>query len=542
MKKVSGNIVDVMNRRIYKGTVEFDSKIRSIAEVPSTSEEHYIMPGFIDAHVHIESSMLVPSEFARAASRFGTVATVSDPHEIANVLGLEGIKFMIDNAEKVPFKIYFGASSCVPATAFETAGAEFGVSEIETLFDEYGMKYLSEMMNYPGVIFDDAEVLAKIKAARDRGLPVDGHAPGLRGEKAEKYATAGISTDHECFTYEEALEKVKLGMKILIREGSAAKNFEALHKLISEYPDMCMFCSDDKHPDDLIKGHINELASRAIALGHDLFDVLKAACTNATSHYKLDIGQLAEGDSADFIIVEDLKDFSAKAVYSEGELVAEGGKTLIESVPVTPINRFNAELKTPADFRIPSETDNVRVIKAIDGELITEELIAKANLAGGAIMPDVSRDILKIAIIDRYNNGTPSVALISGFGLKKGAIASSVAHDSHNIIAVGIDDESLCEAVNEIVRNKGGIAVFDGSETRSLALPVAGLMATEDAYEVADEYIQLDKAAKELGSPLNAPFMTLSFMALLVIPSLKLSDKGLFDGNKFEFTNLQAKI
>ncbi len=540
---ISGNIVDVLNRVIYPGSVKVTSgKITQIAK----TEEHYntfIMPGFVDAHVHVESSMLIPSEFARLAVVHGTVATVSDPHEIANVLGISGIRYMIANGKKVPFKFYFGASSCVPATAFETAGSEINPEGIRELFEKDGLKYLSEMMNYPGVLFNDPMVMEKIKIAHSLGRPVDGHAPGLRGEDAKKYIEAGIFTDHECFTLEEALDKLKWGMKILIREGSAAKNYNALHILIKDFPQMVMFCSDDKHPNDLVEGHINELVMRSVAKGYDLFDVLSAACVNPVKHYGLEVGLLQEGSPADFIVVSDLQNFSVQQTYINGNIVAVSGKSLILRVEAEIINNFNTTKKKPEDFATAAPANKqkdlqLRVIEALEGQLITNELHMPAKIEKDNLVSDTENDMLKLAVVERYTNSKPAIAFIKNFGLKKGAIASCVAHDSHNIIAVGVTDEDLCNAVNAVIDSKGGISVAYDGKTEVLPLPVAGIMSNEDGYSVAEKYTHIDKLAKECGTKLHAPYMTLSFMALLVIPQLKLSDKGLFDGKAFKFTDL----
>jgi adenine deaminase len=540
--QVTGNIVDVLNRKIFAGTVTVeDGKIVSIRPIESGEGLDYILPGFVDSHVHIESSMLVPSEFARLAVTHGTVATVSDPHEIANVLGVSGIRYMIENGKKVPFKFYFGASSCVPATNFETAGAEIGPGEIRELFEKDGLKYLSEMMNYPGVLNRDPIVMEKISIAHSLGKPVDGHAPGLKGDDARRYIEAGISTDHECFTLQEALDKLKCGMKILIREGSAAKNYEALHPLIKDYPNMVMFCSDDKHPNDLVIGQIDRIVSRSIAKGYDLFDVLSAACVNPVKHYSLDVGLLQEGDAADFMVVNNLTDFKVKQTYINGRLAAENGKTLIERVNADIVNNFNTSSKKPLDFEIEVEKDStplLRVIEALGGQLITRELHEPGKLWNARLVSNTANDVLKLAVVERYGNSKPAVAFIRNFGLKKGAIASCVAHDSHNIISVGVSDEDICDAVNVIIDNKGGISVASGGKVDVLPLPVAGIMTNLDGYKVAEQYSMLDSLAKQLGSALHAPFMTLSFMALLVIPQLKLSDKGLFDGQKFKFVDL----
>lgn len=542
ISKIEGNIVDVELKKIFFGeiTVE-DAKIISIEKIAEQQQGHpFILPGFIDSHVHIESSMLIPSEFAKLAVVHGTVATISDPHEIANVCGIEGVEYMIENGKTVPFKFNFGAPSCVPATIFETAGARLDAEVVDRLLAKDEILYLSEMMNFPGVLNHDKEVFSKINSAKKYNKPVDGHAPGLMGNDAKKYIEAGISTDHECFTEEEALNKLNHGMKILIREGSAAKNFEALIGLLNDHEDEIMFCSDDKHPDNLVKGHINQLCQRAIAKGIDIFKVLKAACINPVKHYKLNVGLLKQGDPADCIIVENLKNFKVIATYINGELVAEKGISKIETQTARVINNFDCSKKNPADFIIAIKDFKGQVIEALDGQLITGKLAAAPKEIDGFLNSDVEKDILKTAVVNRYQDAPVSIAFIKNFGLKKGAIASSVAHDSHNIIAVGLDDESLCEAVNLVIENKGGISVVDSSSpslNQILPLPVAGLMSNEDGYKVAEKYTEIDRAAKELGSHLSAPFMTLSFMALLVIPHLKLSDKGLFDGDSFRLIN-----
>ncbi|MDE0561226.1 adenine deaminase [Algoriphagus sp. NF] len=536
---IQAQLVDIHHRQIrsVKLTTK-DGQISRIEETAPDSSLPYLMPGFIDAHVHVESSMLVPSEFARLAVVHGTVATISDPHEIANVCGIEGVDYMIANGKQVPFHFFFGAPSCVPATPFETAGAEIDVQGIEELMSRPEILYLAEMMNWPGAVNRDPIVMEKIEISKKYGKPIDGHAPGLMGELAEKYVSAGPSTDHECFTYEEGLGKIKLGMKIAIREGSAAKNFEALIDLIDEYPEMIMFCSDDKHPDNLAISHINELAARAVAKGKDLFDVLQAACLNPIEHYSLPVGQLREGDLADFILVKDLEKFEVLATYLKGQKVAESGKTLIPRVNNEVINNFNTSLKKLEDFRIPASGTKVQVIEALDGQLITPEIEGEILIRYGFAESNLEKDILKITVVNRYEDAPPAVAFIKNFGLKTGAIASSVGHDSHNIIAVGIDDESICRSVNLLIEAKGGISAVSGKKEEILPLPVGGIMSPEDGYQVAEAYTRIDRMAKGMGSTLNSPFMTLSFMALLVIPNLKLSDKGLFDGRKFEFCDL----
>ncbi|MDI1324150.1 MAG: adenine deaminase [Algoriphagus sp.] len=534
--KIQGQFIDIPNRQIYPVSVLVEKgKIAQIEKIEPNPELPFLMPGFIDAHVHVESSMLVPSEFARLAVVHGTVATVSDPHEIANVCGMAGVEYMIENGKQVPFKFYFGAPSCVPATPFETAGGEINAEDIENLMSRPEIHYLAEMMNWPGTVNRDPVVMEKIRISQKYGKPIDGHAPRLKGDLAAKYISAGPSTDHECFTAEEAEDKLKLGMKISIREGSAAKNFEALIDLIDAYSEMIMFCSDDKHPDNLAISHINELVARAIAKGKDMFDVLQAACLTPISHYSLNVGQVREGDPADFILVKDLTDFKVIATYIDGEKVAGNGKTLISSIKNEIINNFETSLKSPEDFRLKASGAKVRVIEALDGQLITPEIQGEILVKNGFAESNPDEDVLKITVVNRYQNSPPAVAFIKNFGLKSGAIASSVGHDSHNIIAVGIDDESICKAVNLIINAKGGVSAVSEGKEEILPLPVGGIMSDADGYEVAEAYTRIDRMAKEMGSKLNSPFMTLSFMALLVIPDLKLSDKGLFNGQKFEF-------
>ena len=542
--KIQGNIINIKNKIIFKGEITFENgKISNIIE-KDHNVNHYILPGFVDAHIHIESSMLVPSEFAKIAVTHGTVATVSDPHEIANVLGVKGVDFMIENGKKVPFKFNFGAPSCVPATTFESAGAVINSEAIKTLMANPEIKYLAEMMNYPGVLFDDDDVLKKIAWAKHYNKPVDGHAPGLRGEDITKYINAGISTDHECFTYAEALEKLQKGMKILIREGSAAKNFEALIDLLPEHFENMMFCSDDKHPDDLIIGHINQLCSRAVAKGMDVFKVLQAACFNPVKHYNLDVGLLKEGDDADFIVIEDLKDFKTLQTYINGQLVFNEGESLIKQVSFKNLNNFNCNKKEVLDFRVESSAKQIRVIEALEGQLVTNQIIEETLIENGNLVSNIDKDILKMTVVNRYHPDSyrdqkPAMAFIKNFGFKEGAIASSVGHDSHNIIAVGVSDDAICKAVNLIIENKGGICAVSNLEEKIVPLPVAGIMSDKDGETIGKQYAELDKMAKALGSKLHAPYMTLSFMALLVIPSLKLSDKGLFNGKYFKFTSLE---
>jgi adenine deaminase len=580
--QISGNIINILERKIQYGTIEIEGGIIQKISLlsPASSLHSYLLPGFVDAHVHVESSMLTPVQFARLAVVHGTVATVSDPHEIGNVLGKEGVEYMIENGRKTPFKFCFGAPSCVPATTFETAGAIITPDDIEELFQKYPeVGYLAEVMNFPGVLNGDSDMIAKIALAQRYNKPVDGHAPGLRGDDARRYIEAGCQTDHECFTAEEALDKLKYGMKILIREGSAAKNFEALIGLLPEHYQNMMFCSDDKHPDNLVEGHINQLVKRSLAKYPDLlFETLQMACVNPVQHYHLPVGLLREGDPADFIVVDNLTDFTIQQTYLNGEIVAENGISSIPNLPSKIINNFNCEKKKEEDFALQYSESNsltrsvgrpspspiergansieqttplstgeglgvrLKVIEVLDGQLITLQSEHHYNHSGKFVVSDVENDILKIVVVNRYQDAPVAIAFIKNFGLKEGAIASSVAHDSHNIIAVGVDDKSICEAVNLIIEARGGVSAVDGKgQENILKLPIAGIMSDSDGYEVAKQYSAIDQFAKQLGCTLASPFMSLSFMALLVIPNLKLSDLGLFDGESFCFTSLFVK-
>jgi adenine deaminase len=542
--------VDLHQRRIYPAEVRISNgviaEIKEVAEVPANSG--YLMPGFVDAHVHVESSMLPPSEFARMAVVHGTVATVSDPHEIANVLGADGVRFMLEDATRSPLKFCFGAPSCVPATGFETAGAVMDASEVEKLLQHPDIGYLSEMMNFPGVLHHDPEVMAKIAAAKKLGKPVDGHAPGLRGDDARRYFAAGISTDHECFSLEEGREKAQMGVKILIREGSAARNFEALWPLIQEFPELVMFCSDDKHPDDLVHGHINQLVARAVAKGCSLFDTLRAACLHPVEHYRLPVGTLRPGHPADFIRVADLESFRVLDTWIDGQKVAENGATLLKQQDVSAPNQFTALPRNASEFRLMQQIDcqSLRIIQVFDGEIVTGQTEGMVSeVCNGQYLPDVSKDLLYIAVLNRYTpKATPALGLVTGFRLKNGALASSVAHDSHNIVAVGASEDALAEVINAVIAAKGGVAATDGQgDVRVLPLPVAGLMSQANGWQLARDYSSLDAWVKAtLGCVLRAPFMTLSFLALPVIPALKMTDLGLFDVEKFDFVDVEKAI
>ena len=536
---LSGNIVDVVNQRIYKGTLDIENGIISnIIEKP-VAEDHYIVPGLIDAHVHVESSMVTPAQFAQKAVIHGTIAAVSDPHEIANVLGIEGVKFMITNGKQTPFKFFFGAPSCVPATSFESAGAIIDSKQVEEMLHLEDIYYLAEMMNFPGVMHNDPEVWAKLNAAKATNKPIDGHAPAIKGEDLKKYASGGITTDHECMNIEEAIEKINYNIKVQIREGSAAKNFEDLLPLVKTHPEMIMFCSDDKHPDELAQGHINELIKRAINLGYNAMDLLTICSKNIIDHYKLPVGLIQKGDFADFLIVDNLNSFNVLSTFIEGEEVASDGKCNFDSpqLKIFP-NVFNAQLISKKALEVEDQNKQIKVIDVTEGQLYTKSFLTKLLSKDNLLQTDISQDILKIVVYNRYKKSVPAVAYVRGFGLKKGALASSIAHDSHNMVAVGVLDDDIVNAINAIISNKGGICASLDKEITTLPLPIAGIMSNLTVDEVGERYQQLNKISKNFGTKLSSPFMTLAFMSLLVIPELKLSDKGLFDGTLFNFTSL----
>jgi len=540
---LSGRIVDVVEGTIYEGEVHFRNGFIEEIRKTKASNPHFIMPGLIDAHIHIESSLLTPCRFAELAVVHGTVATVSDPHEIANVLGVPGVKYMLDEAEKTPFKFFFGAPSCVPASPFETAGAVLGVKEVAELLEDPRVSYLAEVMNFPGVLAKDEILLGKIEAAKKLGLPIDGHAPGLRGENARRYIEAGPSSDHECTSYEEALERIQFGMKISIREGSAAKNFNALIDLLDEQAESIMFCSDDKHPDDLLLGHINQLVARAIKLGKRPMDAIRAATLNAVKHYNLPVGLMRPGDAADLIVVDSLESMNVQQTFISGSLVAERGKSkLSPTLQSAAVNHFNREPIGLSDVILRSPAKKIRAIGIVPGELLTREVIMDVARDGEFLKSDPLQDMLKLVVVNRYDPAArPAVAFVHGLGLKKGAIASSVAHDSHNIVAAGVKDEDIRRAVNLVIENKGGLSLACAEKKDILPLPVAGLMSLDDGHSVAAKYTQLSEGARHLGSTLPSPFMSLSFLALSVIPKLKLTDLGLFDGESFSFVKLGLK-
>jgi adenine deaminase len=532
---ISGQIIDILRRRIFNGTVYINAKgrIERIEEESTAVKNRYILPPFIDAHVHIESTMMMPSEFAGVAVRFGVAGVVCDPHEIANVMGAEGIRYMIDNGKTVPFKFFFGLPSCVPVTSIETSGAVLDAAETDRLLADDDLYFLAEMMDYTAVVHRDPEVMAKIRSARAHNKPIDGHAPGLHGRELRAYSDAGITTDHECHTIEEAREKIRLGMNIQIREGSAARNFEALYPLINCFPDHTMLCTDDCHPDDLLGGYINDRVRRSIAKGLDLFNVLRAAIMNPVWHYRLPFGLLQAGDPADLIVVDDLRDFNVRQTYINGQLVFDQGEVRFTPPPLSPINRFRAGRITADAIRVAapqSPERDIRVIEIIDKELLTTCCIETPTLRDGAVVADPERDLLKIVVLNRYvENATPAVGFVRNFGLRRGAVANTVAHDSHNVIAIGADDASIVRAINAVVDHRGGIVAVDGDEVLAMPLPIAGLLSDQKAEVVAQQYQTLHQRVRAMGSPLTAPLMTMSFLALIVIPDLKICDKGLFD-------------
>ncbi len=538
----TGQIIDLVQRRIFPGKVIVQSGVITAISACAADEADagFLLPGFVDSHIHIESSLLTPTEFARLAVSHGTVAAVCDPHEIANVLGTAGVLYMIEQGQRTPFHFFFGAPSCVPATTFETSGATLSAKEVAALLSDPRVTHLSEVMNVPGVLHGDPDLLGKLQAARQRQLPIDGHAPGLYGEALREYVRHGISTDHECTTLEEAHAKLLLGQKIQLREGSAAKNFSALMPLLREFPSGCMLCSDDLHPDDLVVGHINRQVKAALDAGLDLFSVLQAACRNPVLHYRLPVGQLQVGDRADFVRISDLASLQVEETWLAGEPVFRRGELLLPHLPVPLPNHFVASPLTADSLRVPAREGKLRVISVKDRQLLTEELFVSPRTAEGEVLSDVSRDVLKLVVKSRYDARPPQVAFVHGFGLRKGALATSVAHDSHNVIAVGADDDSLLRAVNTVLENKGGLCVVGTQEQSFLPLPIAGLMSDQEGKEVAAKYSELHRIAAESGCTLLAPLMTLSFLSLLVIPALKLSDRGLFDGNAFRFVDLFA--
>lgn len=536
-----GHIVDIETRTTYPGRINVrDGKIESIEKLESVAEDApYFLPGMTDSHIHIESTMLTPVNFSKIAVAHGVVNSVSDPHEITNVLGVEGIDFMVNNAKSTRFNCYFGLPSCVPSSHLETAGAVIDAATTAELIKRDDLWYLAEMMNYPGIINNDPEVVGKVKAALAVGKVVDGHAPGVLGEDLVKYLCAGITTDHECSTVQEANERIALGAKIIVREGSAARNFDALSDVLAQHPEVAMLCSDDKHPDDLIEGHIDALVRRGLAKGIPIWNMLQAACINPVKHYALPSGLMKPGDKATFIAVDNLNEFNVLSTVIEGYKVFDRNSGVDESALVISQpakeypNNFKAQRITVKDIALNTTSDKVKVIEALDGELLTHCLtMPSTGLAENGVQ--------KIVVYNRYGNGIPQVALIKGFDLKNGAMAASIAHDSHNIVAVGDNDKDIVILINALIEAKGGVGVIENGKVELLQLPIAGLMTDKSAEEVAKLYGGLDAKAKSLGCKLRSPFITMAFMALPVIPELKITDKGLVDVNAFEFTTVEV--
>ena len=567
--KFTAYILDVLTSSVYPARITVEEGIfKQIVPIMVDGEtkvdvEGLMLPGFIDSHIHIESSMLTPAQFAKVAVMHGTTSVVCDPHEIANVSGIDGIEFMIENASTVPFNFYFSAPSCVPATSFETSGAVLNSDEIEYLLQKDEVVALGEMMNFPGVIHGDKEVLKKLELARKYKKPIDGHAPLVSGEDLDKYLEQYIVTDHECSNFQEAIEKKQKGMKIMVRDGSSAKNMEALFDFTERInylknqesfgiipsevlerrihsPIFDFIVSDDKNSRDLINGHLNLSVKKAVELGIDIIKAIEMVTINPASHYNLDAGAIVTGARADFIIIDNIIDFNILKTYVAGECVYDGENVLFDAPDVETENRIDAPKKTAQDFDILFDGDEceVNVIECFNGELLTKKATAKLYVDNGKVMPSIYDDVLKISVVERYGHNNVANAFIKGFGLKKGAIASSIAHDSHNIIVIGYNSEDMAEAVNTVIENKGGIAVVSEDFSDSLPLPIAGLMSNEDAFVVAKKLRQLQKMAYALGCKMDSPFMTMAFMALLVIPSIKISDKGLFDGDNFEFMDV----
>ena len=536
---VSGRVIDVISREIKSAEIRIEDGIISSIMEKDVVPNCYIMPGLVDSHMHIESSLLIPSRFANQVVKHGTLGVVTDPHEIANVLGEIGVDFMINDAKKVPLEIKFGVPSCVPATRHETSGFVLDSNIVESLLKREEVVCLAEVMDFVGVVEEDLEILKKIVACKKLGKKIDGHAPGLKGEDLKKYVAAGISSDHECSTIEEALEKISLGMMIQIREGSAAKNFDVLYPLLNSHSDKVMLCTDDLHPDDIAeKGHINYLIKKGLSKGIDLFSILRAASYNPIHHYGLELGLLQIGDSADFIVVDDLESFNVQAVYRKGGCIFKDEKVLFEVNNEILLNNFSRKPIQLSDISVTAQNGPVRVIVAKDGDLLTDSILCQPRIENGNVVSDVDNDLLKMVVMSRYDNGKPVIGFAKGFGYTKGAIAESIAHDSHNIIAIGTSDEELLHAINTLIEMKGGIVAVNNGDSRSVQLEVAGLMSNKTGEELIHDYKQLSEFASNLGSEFNSPFLTLAFMSLLVIPKLKLSDKGLFDVNQFKVINL----
>ncbi len=538
---IKGNYVDIFKEEIYP--VEIIIKNSVVSEIVKLDYEvdFFILPGFVDSHVHIESSMLIPSEFAKIAIKHGVVGVVADPHEIANVAGTEGIEFMVNNGNSVAFNFFFGAPSCVPATEFESSGARIDSDAIDKLLKKDDIFFLSEVMNYPGVINREDEIMKKIEISHRNNKPVDGHSPGLRGADLKRYVNSGITTDHECLNLDEALEKISAGMKIQVREGSAAKSFDVFYELIDKFPHSIMLCTDDIHPDDLENGYINRLVSLGIKKGLNLFNLLRAACVNPILHYNLPLGMLRKGDNADMIVVKDLQEFSVHQTYVKGNLVYDNGEIRLKSQKQTFTSLFRDQNIFPDELVVNVDEGNIRSIKVFDKELFTSSEIVVPKVKDGKVICDIDNDLVKIVVVNRYENIKPVVGFVKGFGINRGSIAGSIAHDSHNIIGIGVDDNDIALAINAVIEMRGGLVVSSSDEMLKMPLEIGGLMTSRNGSQVAKEYSELNQLAKTLGCSLTAPFMSLSFLSLLVIPELKIGDKGLFDVNSFSFTSLFIK-
>ncbi len=545
---VRGKVLNVFTGNIEKGEVVIEKdRVSCIGKNLKADEtydfsEYFILPGFIDAHIHIESSMVSPSHFARTVLPHGTTAVVTDPHEIANVSGIEGIDFMLKDSEASPMKLFFTAPSCVPSTNFETSGSVMNVDDIRKLLQRPSCVGLGEVMNFPGVVSGDPQLLSKIKAAKDAGKIVDGHSPGLTGPNLCKYVKAGTQSDHECTQSDEASEKMKLGMRIMIREGSVMKNMNSLINIVNIRTEPnCMLVSDDLHPGDMLKeGHIDRLLKKAVALGADPASAVRMVTINPARYFNLkDIGAIAPGYIADMVVVKDMRDFEVLAVFADGKLVAKDGKPLFETNPFPPTEKIKSSVKVqpfgPVSFKVSAEKKSkVRVIDVPNGK--TE---AELECRLGQLQPDIENDILPLVVVERHKRtGNIGKTFVKGFCLRGGALASTVAHDSHNIICVGANYVDMAYAVNTLEKMGGGMVVVkDNHIVESLELPIAGLMSRETVEHVDDKMKTLNSAAQNLGCKLVAPFMEMSFLALPVIPKLKLTDKGLVDVEKFEFVN-----
>jgi adenine deaminase len=504
----------------------------------------FVCPGFIDGHLHLESSMLAIPEFAKNVVPFGTTTVVADPHEIANVLGITGIKYVLDTSENLPVTVFIMFPSCVPATPFESSGAELGPRDMEPFVNHARVLGLAEMMNYPGVLFNDPSVLAKITVFKNKVL--DGHSPGLVGKDLAAYVSAGIGSDHECTGLEEAREKLGMGMRIMIREGSAAKNLDALLPLVNEHNSRnCFFVTDDLEPADILeKGHLNSLIAKAIKKGLDPVTAIQMATINTARYFRLrDRGAIAPGYVADLVTLDDLSEVKVSSVYKNGVLTAQAGKVLVsrsEQISPNLPKTFNVNWDKIPGLQVKAEGSKINVIGVIPGQIVTKRLVESASIQDGYAVADPDRDILKIAVIERHHaTGNYAVGFIKGFGLKRGAIVSTVAHDSHNIIVVGTNDADMMIAAKSIADLGGGMAVVEnGKVTAKLPLPIAGLMSPAPINQVKDDLEGIVAAALSLGCTLENPFATLSFMALTPIPELKITDQGLFDSANFKFAKL----